>query len=237
MAQELVKDPRTGKWVLKGTVSDTSAYVPDKPQPAPKAAAKQQKNWWQQTLNDLQYEVKRVQSDPVGAAATYLRNTSPLVRDTNNIRHEVRQLTNPATRAQRLQQYGATAARAVLANPATPQGQLIGQAGPAIATAGANLVRNFGGAGTTIDQAEDRAYQWQGQKPPSEMSQGELAMGADQGVTGFVLCTRCIWRWCAEQGGATAGEQAEPTDGPKPVPGFVTRWCGRGSHRSCSDTP
>ena len=81
----IVKD-KNGKYVVSGETEDTTPYVPEQPpKPVAKPAAKPQKPWWQQALNNvsyeakraannLSYEAKRVQKDPVGAAVTYAGN-------------------------------------------------------------------------------------------------------------------------------------------------------------------
>ena len=81
----IVKD-KNGKYVVSGKTEDTTPYVPEQPpKPVAKPAAKPQKPWWQQALNNvsyeakratnnLSYEAKRVQKDPVGAAVTYGTN-------------------------------------------------------------------------------------------------------------------------------------------------------------------
>lgn len=191
MPQEFVKDPKTGRWVLRGTATDKTAYISEQPAPTAKPKPKPRaKSWWEQTLNHLQYETKRIQQNPQGAARTYLRNTlnapgaavqnaatAPIrsaQQGLNNLRFEDRQLADPKTRAQRLTQYGTNAVLAVTANPATFTGQIVRQGLPAAATSLSNLTRNVGQAGSGIDRYEDSMYQLAGQKPPSEMNAGEL---------------------------------------------------------------
>ena len=81
----IVKD-KNGKYVVSGKTEDTTPYVPEQPpKPVAKPAAKPEKPWWQQALNNLSYEAKRatnnlsyeakrVQKDPLGAAVTYGTN-------------------------------------------------------------------------------------------------------------------------------------------------------------------
>ena len=80
----IVKD-KNGKYVVSGKTEDTTPYVPEQPPKPVAKPQKPQKPWWQQALNNLNYEAKRatnnlsyeakrVQKDPLGAAVTYGTN-------------------------------------------------------------------------------------------------------------------------------------------------------------------
>ena len=174
MPVQFIKDA-SGRLVPQGDAKDTTAYVSEQPPAVSKPEKPKQKNWWEQTLNNLQYEMKRVQQNPIRAAQTYATNASGFAQVNNNVRHEVNQLRNPETRGQRLATYGANAANSIVSqhNPAMTKINTMATQG--IATSGANLLRNLGGSSPVLDKAEDRAYQFTGSKPPSEMTPEEKA--------------------------------------------------------------
>ena len=80
----IVKD-KNGNYVVSGKIEDTTPYVPEQPPKPVAKPQKPQKPWWQQALNNLNYEAKRatnnlsyeakrIQKDPLGAAVTYGTN-------------------------------------------------------------------------------------------------------------------------------------------------------------------
>lgn len=193
----IVKD-KNGKFIVSGETQDTTPYVPEQPpKPAPPKPKPAAKPWHQQLLNNLQYEAKRVQKDPIGAAATYAGNTAKAAVDTaqatipqmqapiaiaksvaggkvvNDARFELNQLSNPSRMAARGLSY---------ALQGTLPKFVAGEYTLGTIQAGANIARNvadlgpgdytqrgFGG----IDDAVDQGYMANAAKPPSQMTDAE----------------------------------------------------------------
>lgn len=182
-----VQDPKTGKFVFEGTVDQAPAQlepIKEKKKPKPKP-------WWQQVANNLSYEVKRIQQDPIKAAQTYQRNVTTQAvkampgggaaelaangKPLNNIKYELQQLSNPERVMPRLLQYQARQHFGEHAANTLTLGGI---------QAGANIGRNVLDAGEgsyldkggqRIDDMVDEAYRANAQLPPSEMTKEQKA--------------------------------------------------------------
>jgi len=183
----IIKDPKTGQYVVQGAIDNTPAQlepIKEKKKPKPKP-------WWQKVVNDLSYEVKRIQQDPIKAAQTYQQNvTKAAVKGTagmgvaevmndnkplNNIKYELKQLSNPERVVPRLLQYGARRMGGEhVANTLTLGGiQAAANIGRNVLDAGEGSYLDKGGQ--FIDDMVDEAYRANAQLPPSEMTQEQKA--------------------------------------------------------------
>ena len=66
------------KWVSAGEGGDTTAYAPEQP-PAPPKPKPVAKPWWAKVVNDLKYEAKQLQANPVQRLNTYSENAQRAV--------------------------------------------------------------------------------------------------------------------------------------------------------------
>ena len=187
---------KNGKWVSAGEGGDTTAYAPEQP-PAPPKPKPVAKPWWAKVVNDLKYEAKQLQANPVQRLNTYSENAqravvaeapSPnlLVKGVgtlmtskdpiNDLKYEAKQFSNPERANPRLVNLASTAFL----------GKTLGETAFLGNTqALANIARNAGdaGAGDYTDRGEafnpdrfaDESYRSGGFTPPSEMNEEQKA--------------------------------------------------------------
>ena len=178
----IIKDPKTGQYVVQGAIDNTPAQlepIKEKKKPKPKP-------WWQKVVNDLSYEVKRIQKDPIKAAQTYQRNATQAVvkgapggvaelvsngKPLNNIKYELKQLSNPERVVPRLMQYANRQMGGEhVANTMTLGGiQAAANIGRNVLDAGEGSYLYKGGH--LIDDMVDEGYRANAQLPPSDMTQ------------------------------------------------------------------